>query len=46
MVLRFFQKFLYVYQPDAMLTYGGDPITQGMIAEARLPGYSRRPRDP
>ena len=37
-VLRFFQKFLDVYQPDVLLTYGGDPITQGMIAAARRRG--------
>ena len=33
-VLEFFQKFLDVYRPDVMLTYGGDPITAGMIAQA------------
>ena len=33
-VLGLFQKFLDVYRPDVMLTYGGDPITQGMIAAA------------
>ena len=35
MVLEFFRKFLDVYRPDVMLTYGGDPITLGMIAQAR-----------
>ena len=34
-VLEFFQKFLDVNRPDVMLTYGGDPITMGMIAEAK-----------
>ena len=33
--MTFFRKFLDVYRPDVMLTYGGDPITLGMIAEAR-----------
>ena len=33
-VLEFFQKFLEAYRPDVMLTYGGDPITLGMIAVA------------
>ena len=33
-VLEFFQNFLDVYRPDVMLTYGGDPITMGMIAQA------------
>ena len=37
-VLRFFAKFLDIYRPDVMLTYGGDPITQGMIAVARRRG--------
>ena len=37
-VLRFFARFLDVYRPDVLLTYGGDPITQGMIAVARLRG--------
>jgi glycosyltransferase involved in cell wall biosynthesis len=37
-VLRLFQKFLDVYRPDVMLTYGGDPITQGMIAAAGRAG--------
>jgi glycosyltransferase involved in cell wall biosynthesis len=36
--LRLFQKFLDVYRPDVMLTYGGDPITQGMIAAAGRAG--------
>ena len=34
-VLEFFRKFLDVFRPDVMLTYGGDPITIGMIAQAR-----------
>ena len=34
-VLEFFRKFLDIYRPDVMLTYGGDPITIGMIAQAR-----------
>jgi glycosyltransferase involved in cell wall biosynthesis len=34
-VVAFFQKFLDTYRPDVMLTYGGDPITMGMIAQAR-----------
>ena len=37
-VLRLFQKFLDVYRPDVMLTYGGDPVTQGMIAAAGRAG--------
>ena len=36
--LRFFQKFLDIFRPDVLLTYGGDPITQGMIAVARRRG--------
>jgi glycosyltransferase involved in cell wall biosynthesis len=34
-VVAFFRKFLDTYRPDVMLTYGGDPITMGMIAQAR-----------
>jgi hypothetical protein len=34
-VVAFFRKFLDTYRPDVMLTYGGDPITIGMIAQAR-----------
>ena len=34
-VLQFFRKFLDVYRPDFMLTYGGDPVTIGMIAQAK-----------
>jgi hypothetical protein len=34
-VLEFFRKFLDTYRPDVVLTYGGDPITIGMIAQAR-----------
>jgi hypothetical protein len=37
-VLGFFRKFLDTYRPDSMLTYGGDPITAGMIAEAKQRG--------
>ena len=37
-VLEFFRTYLEVYQPDVMLTYGGDPVTQGMIALARRRG--------
>jgi glycosyltransferase involved in cell wall biosynthesis len=39
-VLEFFQKFLEAYCPDVMLTYGGDPITLGMIAEAKRRGIA------
>jgi GT2 family glycosyltransferase/glycosyltransferase involved in cell wall biosynthesis len=34
-VLRFFAKFLDVFRPDVLFTYGGDAVTQGMIAVAR-----------
>ncbi len=37
-VLEFFQRFLDAYRPDVMLTYGGDPTTAGMIAEAKKRG--------
>ena len=37
-VLRFFQKFLGIYRPDVLLTYGGDPVTVGMIALAKRRG--------
>jgi len=37
-VLEFFEIFLEVYRPDVMLTYGGDPITLGMIAHAKARG--------
>jgi glycosyltransferase involved in cell wall biosynthesis len=37
-ILRFFQSFLEIYRPDVLLTYGGDPVTQGMIAAARRRG--------
>ncbi len=37
-VLQFFLKFLEIYRPDVMLTYGGDPITLGMIALAKARG--------
>ncbi len=34
-MLDFFRTYLEVYRPDAMLTYGGDPVTQGMIHLAK-----------
>ncbi len=34
-VLEFFRKFLDVNRPEVMLTYGGDPVTTAMIAEAQ-----------
>ena len=37
-VLEFFRKYLEVLQPDVMLTYGGDPVTAGMIDLARRRG--------
>ena len=37
-VLVFFGKFLDIYRPDVMLTYGGDPLTLGMIALAKRRG--------
>ena len=37
-VLDFFRTYLEVYRPDVMLTYGGDPVTQGMIALAKRCG--------
>jgi hypothetical protein len=37
-ILQFFQSFLEIYRPDVLLTYGGDPVTQGMIALARRGG--------
>jgi hypothetical protein len=37
-VLGFFRSFLALNQPDVMLTYGGDPITNGMIDMARRRG--------
>ena len=37
-VLRFFAKFVEIDRPDVLLTYGGDPITQGMIAVAKQRG--------
>ena len=37
-VLGFFRSFLELNQPDVMLTYGGDPITIGMIDMARRRG--------
>jgi glycosyltransferase involved in cell wall biosynthesis len=37
-VLNAFRSHLDALQPDVMLTYGGDPITQGMIALARRSG--------
>ncbi len=36
--LRFFQKFLGVYRPGVLFTYGGDGITQGMIDVAKRRG--------
>ena len=37
-VLGFFRSFLEIDQPDVMLTYGGDPITNGMVDMARRRG--------
>jgi glycosyltransferase involved in cell wall biosynthesis len=37
-ILQFFQSFLEIYQPDVLLTYGGDAVTQGMIALTRRRG--------
>jgi glycosyltransferase involved in cell wall biosynthesis len=37
-ILQFFQSFLEIYRPDVLLTYGGDPVTQGMITLARRRG--------
>ncbi len=37
-VLDLFRTYLEVYRPDVMLTYGGDPVTQGMIALAKRCG--------
>ena len=37
-VLEFFRVFLDVLQPDVMLTYGGDPVSVGMIDVARRRG--------
>jgi UDP-N-acetylglucosamine:LPS N-acetylglucosamine transferase len=37
-VLASFRKTLEVGRPDVMLTYGGDPVTQGMIAMAKRRG--------
>jgi len=34
-VLAFFRKFLDTFAPDVVLTYGGDPTTQGMIQLAK-----------
>ncbi len=34
-VLQFFEKFLDAFEPDVLVTYGGDPTTQGMISLAR-----------
>ena len=45
-VMHFFAKFLDVYRPDVMLTYGGDPITQGMMAVAKHRAYPGRVRTP
>lgn len=38
--LDFFGTFLQESRPDVLLTYGGDPITQGMIALARARGIA------
>ena len=45
-VLEFFRKFLEAYRPDVMLTYGGDPITLGMIAAGQPARDSGRVRPP
>jgi hypothetical protein len=37
-VLGFFQHHLQALQPDVLLTYGGDPISQGMIDLAHRRG--------
>jgi hypothetical protein len=37
-LLQFFQSFLEIYRPDVLLTFGGDPVTQGMITLARRRG--------
>ena len=37
-VLGFFRSFLELNQPDVMLTYGGDPITNALIDMARRRG--------
>jgi glycosyltransferase involved in cell wall biosynthesis len=37
-VLGFFRSFLEIEQPDVMLTYGGDPITNALIDMARRRG--------
>jgi glycosyltransferase involved in cell wall biosynthesis len=37
-VLEFFGKYLDALSPDAMLTYGGDPVSTGMIDRARHRG--------
>ena len=37
-VLGFFEKFLDTFVPDVMITYGGDPTTQGMIRLAKTHG--------
>ena len=37
-VLQFFLRFLEIYRPDVLLTYGGDPVTVGMIVLARRRG--------
>ena len=34
-ILTFFETFLDANAPDVMITYGGDPITHGMIRMAR-----------
>jgi hypothetical protein len=37
-VLAFFAKFVEIYRPDVLLTYGGDPITLSLIGHARRRG--------
>ena len=44
-VLRFFARFLDADRPDVLLTYGGDPVTQGMIGVAKRAGHPRRVRN-
>ncbi len=39
-VLALFRAYLEAERPDVMLTYGGDPISQGMIALARSRGVA------
>ncbi len=39
-VLEFFRTFLDAFAPDVMITYGGDPTTQGMIRLAKERGIA------